>query len=105
MVMSGPPGSGKTLIARSMPGILPSLTIEEALDVTRIYSVADMLSADEPLIRRRPFRSPHHTVSYAGLIPAPCGRRAQVGVGKVVSISRSAGATSRARPTSYWWGR
>jgi magnesium chelatase family protein len=68
MLMSGPPGSGKTLIARSMPGILPSLTIEEVLDVTRIYSVADQLSADQPLVRHRPFRAPHHTVSYAGLI-------------------------------------
>ena len=68
MLMTGPPGSGKTLIARSMPGILPRLTIEEALDVTRIYSVADQLPADEPLIRSRPFRAPHHTVSYAGLV-------------------------------------
>ncbi len=68
MLMSGPPGAGKTLIARSMPGILPQLTIEEALDVTRIYSVADQLSPEEPLVRYRPFRSPHHTVSYAGLI-------------------------------------
>jgi predicted ATPase with chaperone activity len=53
MLMSGPPGSSKTLIARSMPGILPCLTIEEALDVTRIYSVADQLSPDEPLVRQR----------------------------------------------------
>jgi len=68
LLMSGPPGSGKTLIARSMPGILPRLTIEEALDVTRIYSVADHLSPGEPLVRHRPFRAPHHTVSYAGLI-------------------------------------
>jgi magnesium chelatase family protein len=68
MLMSGPPGAGKTLIARSMPGILPKLTIEEALDVTRIYSVADQLSPDEPLVRYRPFRAPHHTVSYAGLV-------------------------------------
>lgn len=68
LLMSGPPGSGKTLIARSMPGILPRLDIDEALDVTRIYSVADQLSHDEPLIRHRPFRAPHHTVSYAGLI-------------------------------------
>ena len=68
LLMSGPPGSGKTLIARSMPGILPCLTIEEVLDVTRIYSVADQLSSDEPLVRHRPFRAPHHTVSYAGLI-------------------------------------
>ncbi|MDM8518538.1 YifB family Mg chelatase-like AAA ATPase [Anaerolineales bacterium HSG6] len=68
LLMSGPPGSGKTLIARSMPGILPRLTIEEALDVTRIYSVADQLSVNEPLVRHRPFRAPHHTISYAGLI-------------------------------------
>jgi magnesium chelatase family protein len=68
MLMSGPPGSGKTLIARSMPGILPRLTVEEALDVTRVYSVADQLTPDEPLVRHRPFRAPHHTVSYAGLI-------------------------------------
>jgi len=68
LLMNGPPGSGKTLIARSMPSILPRLTIEEALDVTRIYSVADHLSPSEPLVRHRPFRAPHHTVSYAGLI-------------------------------------
>ena len=68
MLMSGPPGAGKTLIARSMPGILPRLTVDEALDVTRIYSVADQLSPSEPLVRHRPFRAPHHTVSYAGLV-------------------------------------
>lgn len=68
LLMSGPPGSGKTLLARSMPSILPRLTIDEALDVTRIYSVADQLAADKPLIQHRPFRAPHHTVSYAGLI-------------------------------------
>jgi magnesium chelatase family protein len=68
LLMTGPPGAGKTLIARAMPGILPRLTIEEALDVTRIYSVADQLSPDEPLVRHRPFRAPHHTVSYAGLV-------------------------------------
>lgn len=68
LLMSGPPGSGKTLIARAMPGILPRMTIDEALDVTRIYSVADQLTADEPLVAHRPFRAPHHTVSYAGLI-------------------------------------
>jgi magnesium chelatase family protein len=66
--MTGPPGSGKTLLARSMPSILPQLTIDEALDITRVYSVADALPADEPLIHHRPFRAPHHTISYAGLI-------------------------------------
>jgi magnesium chelatase family protein len=68
MLMVGPPGAGKTLLARAMPGILPHLTIEEALDVTRIYSVADQLPANTPLIQNRPFRSPHHTISHAGLV-------------------------------------
>jgi magnesium chelatase family protein len=68
MLMVGPPGAGKTLLARAMPGILPHLTIEEALDVTRIYSVADQLPPDTPLIQNRPFRSPHHTISHAGLV-------------------------------------
>ncbi len=68
ILMVGPPGAGKTLLARAMPGILPRLTIEEALDVTRIYSVADQLPPDVPLIQNRPFRSPHHTISHAGLV-------------------------------------
>ena len=72
--LSGSPGAGKTLLARCLPGILPSLTPDEALEVTQIYSVAGLLPADEPLVRRRPFRSPHHTVSHAGLVgggPSP----------------------------------
>jgi magnesium chelatase family protein len=68
VLMSGAPGSGKTLLARSIPSILPSMVIEEALEVTKIYSVSGMLSSDTPLIRKRPFRSPHHTVSHAGLV-------------------------------------
>ncbi len=68
VLMIGPPGSGKTLLARSMPGILPSMGIDEALDVTRIYSVADMLPPGVPLLRTRPFRAPHHTISHAGLV-------------------------------------
>ncbi|GAB4479324.1 MAG: YifB family Mg chelatase-like AAA ATPase [Anaerolineales bacterium] len=68
VLMIGPPGAGKTLLSRAMPGILPRLTIEEALDVTRIYSVADQLPADAPLVRVRPFRAPHHTISHAGLV-------------------------------------
>ncbi len=68
VLMVGPPGSGKTLLARAMPGILPRMTIEEALDVTRIYSVADLLPSDVPLVRNRPFRAPHHTISHAGLV-------------------------------------
>jgi magnesium chelatase family protein len=68
ILMGGPPGTEKTLLARAMPGILPRLTIEEALDVTRIYSVADQLPPDVPLIQNRPFRAPHHTISHAGLV-------------------------------------
>ena len=68
VLMVGPPGAGKTLLARAIPSILPRMTIEEALDVTRIYSVADQLPPDVPLIRNRPFRSPHHTISHAGLV-------------------------------------
>jgi magnesium chelatase family protein len=67
-IMKGSPGAGKTLLARAMPGILPDLSMEEALEATRIYSVADALPPDMPLIRARPFRAPHHTVSHAGLV-------------------------------------
>jgi magnesium chelatase family protein len=68
VLMVGPPGAGKTLLARAMPSIMPRMSIDEALDVTRIYSVADQLPSDVPLIRNRPFRAPHHTISHAGLV-------------------------------------
>ena len=68
MLMSGPPGAGKTLLARSLPGILPRMSIEEALDVTRIYSILDQLPSETPLLQHRPFRAPLHTISHAGLV-------------------------------------
>lgn len=68
VLMSGSPGAGKTLMARAMPGILPPMSAEEALDVTKIYSVSGKLPPSTPLIRQRPFRAPHHTTSHAGLV-------------------------------------
>jgi len=64
----GPPGTGKSLLSHALRSLLPSMTFEEALEVTRIYSVADMLPPEEPFVQFRPFQSPHHTVSSAGLI-------------------------------------
>ena len=68
LLMMGPPGSGKTLLARSLPSILPPLTNQEALDVTKIYSVSGLLPPSSPLITERPFRAPHFTISNAGLV-------------------------------------
>ena len=68
LLMRGPPGSGKTLLARTIPSILPPMTNDEALEVTRIHSVAGLLGAGAGLIRTRPFRAPHHTISHAGLV-------------------------------------
>jgi magnesium chelatase family protein len=68
LLMLGPPGSGKTMLARRLPGILPTLTLDEALEVTRVHSVAGRLAAGVGLVTARPFRAPHHTVSDAGLV-------------------------------------
>jgi magnesium chelatase family protein len=68
ILLWGAPGSGKTLLARTLPSILPPLTMSEALEATKLYSVAGLLLDGEPLVRRRPFRSPHHTISHAGLV-------------------------------------
>ncbi|HZQ10750.1 MAG TPA: YifB family Mg chelatase-like AAA ATPase [Anaerolineae bacterium] len=68
ILMQGPPGAGKTLLARSLPSILPQITLDEALEITRIYSVSDLLENNSPLMRYRPFRAPHHTISHAGLV-------------------------------------
>jgi len=68
VIMIGPPGSGKTMLARRLPTILPSLTLEESIEITKLYSIANLLPADVPLVTERPFRSPHHTISNVGLI-------------------------------------
>ena len=68
VLMTGSPGAGKTLLARAMTSILPSMSLDESLEVTRIYSITDQLPAETPLIRTRPFRAPHHTISHAGLV-------------------------------------
>jgi magnesium chelatase family protein len=76
VLMIGSPGTGKTMLARRLPTVLPPLTPVESLETTRIYSALGRLSADEPLLATRPFRSPHHTISDAGMVgggnpPAP----------------------------------
>lgn len=66
--MMGPPGSGKTLLARTFPSIMPAMTLEEAIEVTKIYSVGGYLRSDQALVTQRPFRSPHHTTSGIALV-------------------------------------
>jgi magnesium chelatase family protein len=68
VLMAGPPGAGKTMLARRLAGIMPALTLDEAIEVTRIYSVAGLLPQDTALMTRRPFRAPHHTISSPGLV-------------------------------------
>lgn len=79
VLMVGPPGSGKTMLAKRLPGILPPLTSAEALETTKIYSVSGMLDPAKGLVEQRPFRSPHHTISDAGL----CGGGANPKPGEI----------------------
>ena len=68
LLLKGEPGTGKTMLARRLPSILPPLTFEEAIETTKIYSVIGMLNQNQALVTQRSFRSPHHTISDAGLI-------------------------------------
>ena len=110
----GPPGTGKTMLAKRVPSILPPMTLEEALETTKIHSIAGALAPHQALVARRPFRSPHHTVSDAGLLgggshPVP-GEVSLDGIlagriaGKILSGKQldPSGEISLARGKTHW---
>ena len=84
LLITGPPGSGKSMAARRIPGILPALTEDEKLEISRIYSIAGLLSEEEPLMSRRPFRAPHHSLTAAAL----CGGGKYPGPGEITLAHR-----------------
>jgi magnesium chelatase family protein len=84
LLITGPPGAGKSMAARRLPGILPELTDDERLEISRIYSIAGLLSEEEPLMRHRPFRAPHHSLTSAAL----CGGGKYPGPGEITLAHR-----------------
>ena len=84
LLITGPPGAGKSMAARRLPGILPALSDDECLEISKIYSIAGLLSGDEPLMRHRPFRAPHHSLTPAAL----CGGGKYPGPGEITLAHR-----------------
>jgi magnesium chelatase family protein len=85
VLMVGPPGSGKSMLAKRLPGILPPMNIEETLETSKIHSILGLLSSGEPILNKRPFRSPHHTISDAGLL----GGGSQIPVPGEISLANN----------------
>jgi magnesium chelatase family protein len=83
VIMVGPPGSGKSMMASRLPGILPPMTIDEAVETTKVHSIAGLIPPGVPLVSTRPFRAPHHTVSYAGLVGGGGGSVGKITPGEV----------------------
>ena len=84
MIMIGPPGAGKTMVAKRLPSILPPLSLQEALETTKVHSVAGQLGKDSTLMTKRPYRAPHHTISDVALVG---GGASQLGIKLMGALS------------------